>query len=181
MTDMIENEQPLISPEEEASDEEFRAAVDAALNAADVVADDTDAAPVDSISAVDSLQGNEFAVELDGTVVQGVFRVSGLVSFRLNLGDSTPSVTLAKMVQRDATLPFNQWLRESVESGNRPTRNVSVIAIDDGEETRRWTLTDAYITSVSYSDFDTASSDFVEEIVTITYSKIIEAWTWSDK
>ncbi len=182
---MTENDvQPIISPEEEASDEEFRAAVEAAVAAASVPDDEEPAIAGDNLSAMDSLQGNEFAVEIDGELVKGVFRVSGLVTFRLNAATTAPTITLAKMVQRDASLPFNAWLRETINAGSsadRPSRTLAVIAVDDGEETRRWTLTEAYITEVHYSDFDTASSDFVEEIVTIAYSSLVEAWTWSEK
>ncbi|MEL6149734.1 MAG: phage tail protein, partial [Chloroflexota bacterium] len=187
---MTENDNPML--ENEASDEEFKAALEAALDAAEVSDEDlADAeAADDEFVAVDSLQGNEFAVEINNEVVSGVFRVSGLVTFDLfpeedddDDEEEVEYVTIAKMVQRNANLPFNAWLRETIDagtSGDRPTRNVAIVAIDDGEETRRWTLKDAYILSVTYSDFDTSSTEFVEEVIDIGYESIIEAWTWSD-
>lgn len=131
---------------------------------------------------IDSLVANEFAVELDGTRLHGVFRVSGMTPFMLNEENVAVSVPfqLAKMVQRDGNNVFNKWLRETVAakgSGDRPTRTIAVVAIDDGVETRRWTFTDAYIAAVTYSDFDSASSEMVEETVTIHYAAVEETWS----
>ncbi len=179
---MTENEQPqpLLAPEEEASDDEFRAAVDAALAAAEPLPEEAAVTAGDNVTEVDSLQGNEFAVEIEGEPVKGVFRVSGLVSFSLTDRAATATLVIAKMVQRDVTMPFNKWIKETVAAGSSPTRAVAIVAIDDGTETRRWTLTDAQITQVSYSDFNTASSELVEESITLTYSQLVETWTWSD-
>lgn len=131
---------------------------------------------------IDSLVANEFAVELDGTRLYGVFRISGMTPFMLNEENVAVSVPfqLAKMVQRDGNNVFNKWLRETVaakSSGDRPTRTVAVVAIDDGVETRRWTFTDAYIAAVAYSDFDSASSEMVEETITIHYAAVEETWS----
>lgn len=175
------NEQsPIINPEEEASDEEFKAAMQAAAAAAHVDIDHI--AGQTSTVSLDSLQGNEFAVEIEGHLMNGVFRVSGLTTFKLAADSSTPAqITLAKMVQRDVTMPFNTWIRETVTgNGDRPTRRIDVLAVDDNEETRRWTLNDAYITEIRYTDFDTSSSELVEEIVTIAYESLTETWTWSE-
>jgi phage tail-like protein len=136
------------------------------------------------IIAVDSLVANEFEVEIDGEKLLGVFRVSGLTPFRIEVQSAETAhrihepFQLVKMVQRDGNSPFNKWLRESVatKSGPRPRRTVSVVAIDDGQETRRWTLRGAYITQVSYSSFDTASSEMVQEIITLHYDEVEETW-----
>jgi len=180
-----ENDQgPIVKPEEEASEEDFMAALKAAQEATKNVMNEAVAKGVSSMQALDSLQGNEFHVELNGEKITGVFRVDGLTSFRLTEnGIDKPPVTLAKMVQRDATIPFNKWLRQSVEAGEsdqRPTRTLDVVAVDDGDETRRWSLRGAYITSVRYDTFDTSSGDMVEEVVTIAYAALDEQWTWSD-
>lgn len=134
---------------------------------------------------VDSLSANEFEVLLDGERLQGVFRVSGLLPFKL---DVKPSLTklvrepfkLSKMVQRDPQLPFNRWLRDTVASRDdivRPTRTLEIVAVDDGKETRRWTVKEAWISEISYSDFNTGSSDLVEETVIIHYDDIEESWS----
>ncbi len=133
---------------------------------------------------VDSLSANEFEVLLDGERLQGVFRVSGLLPFRL---DVKPSLTrlvrdpfkLSKMVQRDPQLPFNQWLQETVSAREdivRPTRTLEIVAVDDGHETRRWTVKEAWISEISYSDFNSGSNELIEETVTVHYDDIIISW-----
>jgi len=140
-----------------------------------------------TLVAVDSLVANEFHVELNGERMAGVFRISGLVSFKLSLEGSEATMgkvhepfTLVKMVQRDGNNVFNQWLRESVTTGSgstRPRRTLAVVAVDDGVETRRWTANGAWISEVRYSEFDTGSSEMVEEIVTIHYDELQETWS----
>lgn len=134
---------------------------------------------------IDSLMANEFEVELDGEKLPGVFRVSGLVSFKLdgtdenNVNRVQEPIILSKMVQRDGNNAFNTWLRESIKAGAgqpRPRRTVDVVAIDDGVETRRWSLKAAWIKQVRYSDFDTGLSAMVEEIVTIQFGDLEESW-----
>lgn len=133
---------------------------------------------------IDSLSANEFEVLLDGVRLQGVFRVSGLLPFKLEVKPSLTKLVrepfkLAKMVQRDPQLPFNVWLRDTVASRDdivRPTRTLEILAVDDGRETRRWTVTEAWISEIAYSDFNTGSSDLVEETVTIHYDDIEEKW-----
>jgi hypothetical protein len=130
---------------------------------------------------VDSLIANEFAVEINGEVIQGVFRVSGLVTFKLDEAGKRvkPPFSITKMVQRDPGLAINRWIRETAEareSSEHPRRHVTVIAIDDGVVSRRWTAKNAYIMSVAYSSFDSALSEMVEETITIAYDDIEESW-----
>jgi phage tail-like protein len=138
-----------------------------------------------SLQAVDSLVANEFAVEIEGERVSGIFRVTGLVSFKLDVRTTTSlkivqePFKIVKMVQRDPNNPFNRWLRETTSAKDdilRPKRSLSIIAIDDGVETRRWTVREAWISEVSYSEFNTASSEMVEETLTIQYEVIEESW-----
>ena len=133
---------------------------------------------------IDSLSANEFEVQIDGETVKGVFKVSGLLPFKLEVKPSLTKLVrdpfkLSKMVQRDPNLPFNRWVRETVESKNdimRPTRMIDILAIDDGEEIRRWTIKDAWISEIGYSDFDSASSSLIEETLTIHYADVVETW-----
>lgn len=130
---------------------------------------------------VDSLVANEFVLEIDGQAVTGIFRVSGLTTFKLDeaLKRTYGPIQIAKMVQRDANSPFNKWLRQTISAAvaaDRPTRTVTVVAVDDGVEIRRWSLIDAKINEISYSPFDTASGDMVEERITLTYARIEESW-----
>lgn len=139
-----------------------------------------------SIRAIDSLIANEFRVELDGEKVAGVFTISGLISFKLEvkttnqLKKATEPFKLTKMVQRDPENPFNRWLRETYAAGAdiaRPTRTLTIIAVDDGTEIRRWTVKKAWISEVSFSDFNSGSSEMVEETIHIRYEEIEETFS----
>ncbi|MEP7291091.1 MAG: phage tail protein [Chloroflexota bacterium] len=133
---------------------------------------------------VDSLSANEFEVLLEGERMQGVFRVSGLLPFKLEVKPSLTKLVrepfkLSKMVQRDPLLPFNRWLHDtfaSREDIERPTRTLEIVALDDGSESRRWTVREAWISEIAYSDFNTGSSDLIEETVTIYYDDIEVTW-----
>ncbi len=136
------------------------------------------------VTHVDSLSANEFAVLLDDERVQGIFKVSGLLPFKLEVKPSLTKLVrdpfkLSKMVQRDPTLPFNRWLRDTIAARDdivRPTRTLAILAEDDGEEIRRWTVTGAWISEISYSDFNSSSSELIEETLTIRYDDISETW-----
>lgn len=129
--------------------------------------------------AVDSLVANEFDILIDNQPMHGVFRIDGLVTFKLNEhGERVfEPFRIIKMVQRDANNPFNSWLRASTApNAQKPRRTISILAVDDGIETRRWTVRGAWIQQVTYSAFDTASHDMVEEIITVYYDSIEEAF-----
>ncbi len=148
------------------------------------MAEETAIQPV-GVQAIDSLSANEFAVQLEDEKIGGIFKVSGLVSFKLD-AKTTSALKLVKepfkivkMVQRDPKNPFNKWLRETVASQTdivRPKRTLVISAIDDGVETRRWTVKGAWIIAVSYSDFNTASNELIEETLTIQWDEIEETW-----
>ena len=131
-----------------------------------------------SIRAVDSLSANEFAVEIDGETLTGVFVVSGLCS--LSLRDRQPlfpPLTITKMVQRGTELAANRWIRETLENPTaRVTRRLAIVALDDGVEVRRWVYRDAWISDVWYSDFDASSEVLVEERLTIQHVGVEVIW-----
>lgn len=136
------------------------------------------------IQAVDSLSTNEFAVELNGERVTGVFSVSGLSSYSLKLDDAKPvgmdfpPFTITKMVQQDPNLTMNQWTRETVAArGTRlPTRDVAIVALDEGIETRRWVYRNCWISGIRFSDFDTGLDFLIEEKITIQHGGVEEIW-----
>jgi hypothetical protein len=133
---------------------------------------------------IDSLTAHEFAVEIEGARASGIFRVTGLTPFKLEIKPTLTKLVrepfkIAKMVQRDPQNPFNRWVKESHEAREdimRPVRNLSIIALDEGEETRRWNVTGAYITEISYSEFNSSSSELVEEVLTVMYEQIDQIW-----
>jgi hypothetical protein len=130
---------------------------------------------------IDSLIANEYRVELNGETVNGVFRVSNLQTYATD-GEGNrlkPPFVVAKMVQRDGNLPMNQWLRDTMaarDSGEAVTRDLTILAVDDGVVTRRWIVRGARIINVAYSDFDSSTSIMVEESLTIAYDDIEEEW-----
>lgn len=134
--------------------------------------------------SLDSLTANEFAVEIEGERVSGIFRVSGLTPFKLDVKPSLTKIVrdpfkIAKMVQRDPNSAFNRWLQDSTRSREdivRPTRRLAIVALDEGIETRRWEVIGAYITEVAYSEFNTGSRELVEEVLTVMYERIEEVW-----
>lgn len=136
------------------------------------------------VRSVDSLSANEFAVEVSGERATGIFAVTGLSSYALRMesgkpvGMDFPPITVTKMVQQDAANPFNKWTRETVAArGTRlPTRDVSVVALDEGVETRRWVYRNCWISSIQFSDFDTALDFLIEEKITIQHGGVEEIW-----
>lgn len=133
---------------------------------------------------IDSLSANEFAVEIDGERATGVFKVGKFVSFQLDVKPTQikferPPFTVSRMVQRDPALPFNRWIQDTVKAKDdivRPKRTLTLIALDDGVEIRRWAVNGAWISAIQYSDFDSGSSTLVEETVTVQYDSIVETW-----
>jgi phage tail-like protein len=138
-----------------------------------------------SIRAIDSLVANEFEIKLDDEPVAGIFAVEGLVTFKLDVKTTTSlkklqePFTIKKMVHRDPHAPFNRWIRDTFAAGAdivRPTRTLIITAVDDGVPTRQWTVQKAWISEVRYSDFNSGSSEMVEETVTVRYDDIEESW-----
>jgi hypothetical protein len=141
--------------------------------------------PTSGGKSIDSLTANEFGVELEGERVEGIFRVSGFAPFKLDIKSAASpkairdQFELVKMVQRDPTLAFNRWLRETAEARTdivRPQRTLAILALDEGQEIRRWTIKGAWISEVKYSDFNTASGELVEETLTIQWEEIEQTW-----
>lgn len=134
---------------------------------------------------VDSLSANEFHIEINGQIATGIFAVAGLATFGLKLDEKYkpvdfeyPALIITKMVQKDPNLPFNQWVREAIQARGTvlPTREIAVVAMDEGVETRRWVYHNAWISNVSFSDFDTALEYLVEEKITIQHGGVEEVW-----
>jgi len=140
---------------------------------------------VNNAVQVDSLIANEFAFEIGGETVSGVFRIGNLTTYATDEEGNRikPPFEVSKMVERDANNAFNSWLRETVaarDSDDKPTREVTVVAVDDGVETRRWTVKNAWIKSISYSDFDSSSFEMIAETFVIAYDDIEETFPASE-
>ena len=138
-----------------------------------------------NMQTMDSLIANEFAFEINGEKIRGVFGVRGLVTYACDDEGNRikPAFQVLKMVQRDVKNIFNVWLRETLDlrdSTERPRRDVTIVAVDDGIETRRWSVKGAWIQKVSYSDFDNSSFEMVAETYTINYDDIEESFPVSE-
>ncbi|TVR20767.1 MAG: hypothetical protein EA396_09840 [Anaerolineaceae bacterium] len=129
---------------------------------------------------LDSLVGNEFEVSIEGETVSGVFRIDNFITFKWDAATGErvhEPFRLVKMVQRDPENAVNRWLRQTVApDANRPRRELTIRAVDDGTETRRWVVKGAWVGQVQYNVFDSASSEMVEEIITVYYDAIEESW-----
>lgn len=136
-------------------------------------------------ATIDSLTANEFAVEVNGERLNGIFRVTGLSPLKLDVKTTTQlkaikePFQIVKMFHRDPANPINAWMRETVAVGVdivRPSRTLSVIALDGGVEVRRWVFKGAWISAVSYSDFNTGSGELIEETLTIQWDDVEIQW-----
>lgn len=144
----------------------------------------TKATASEHVQTSDSLSANEFIIEIAGERVTGVFAVTGVSSYMLKMQDGKPvgmdfpAITITKMVQQDSNLPFNQWTRETVAArGTRlPTRDISIVAMDEGVETRRWVYRNCWISAIQFSDFDTALDFLIEEKITVQHGGVEEVW-----
>ncbi|MDQ7024951.1 MAG: phage tail protein [Anaerolineae bacterium] len=130
---------------------------------------------------IDSLIANEFEFHIGDNSVGGIFGVQNLVTYATDEDGKRvkPPFSVSKMVQRDGNNAFNTWLRETMDardSDDKPRRDVTVVAVDDGVVTRRWTAKNAWIAHVSYSDFDTGSFEMIAETITIAYDDMEESW-----
>lgn len=132
------------------------------------------------IQAMDSLSAYEFQVEINGDIMAGVFSVRGLQVRSVDIVNRqmvNQPLMITKMVQRDPDLPANQWTRETLANPtSKVTRELAVVAMDEGIETRRWVFKDAWISDISFSDFDTGSQELVEERLVIHHGGVVEVW-----
>ncbi len=142
-----------------------------------------------ALHALDSLAANEFRVWLDGVSVSGVFSVKGLTPHSIQplktfwgllplpTSLTHKPIVITKMVQRDPNLPFNRWIRDTLANPTgKVTREVHIVALDEGQETRRWVLRNAWISEITYSDFDSGSDQLVEERLTLQHEGITMLW-----
>jgi hypothetical protein len=132
------------------------------------------------IQALDSLSANEFRVEIDGVTATGIFGVSGLHIRSVDLAAGrlvNHPIAIAKMVQQDPDLPFNKWTRETLANPTaKVTREIAVVAMDEGVETRRWVYKNAWISDIAFSDFDTSHHELIEERLTVQHNGVEEIW-----
>jgi hypothetical protein len=142
-------------------------------------------ASAQSVQRMDSLSANEFAVYLEEMPLRGVLRVMEFKPFKLDVKPTTAlkalkdPFKLVRLVESDPASPVNKWLVESVNAQadfDRPRRDLTLVAVDEGVPTRQWLITGAWISEASYSSFDSSSREFVEETLTIQWEAIKFEW-----
>jgi hypothetical protein len=136
---------------------------------------------ISGVKMVDSLSSNEFKVEINGQEVGGIFAVRGLHIRSVDLAAGrlvNQALTITKMVQQDPNLPFNQWTRETLANPTgKIVRDIAVVAMDEGVETRRWVYRGAWISDIAFSDFDSGTNVLIEERLTIQHGGVEEIWS----
>jgi hypothetical protein len=132
------------------------------------------------IRAIDSLSANEFRVEVNGVAATGIFGISGICTRSVDMSSGKlvhQPLLILKMVQQDPNLAFNQWTRETLANPTtKITREIAVLAMDEGVETRRWVYKNAWISEISFSEFDTSSDALIEERLMIHHEGVDEVW-----
>lgn len=133
-----------------------------------------------SVTSVDSLSANEFQVEINGLMAEGVFGVSGLCVRCIDLEKQKivqRPLIITKMVQHNSANAFNQWTRDTLANPTaKIARELAIVAMDEHVETRRWVYKDAWISCIEFSDFDSSSGTLVEERLTIQHAGVEEIW-----
>jgi T4-like virus tail tube protein gp19 len=125
---------------------------------------------------VNTLQSNEFAVTLDGEVIDSILSCD-MFEYLTAAGDADkPFLTFYKQVEDSRDSVFNRWLGDTLgnkEPSSRPRRTFVVTAVNDGNPIRRWTFTDAWIAAVAQGSLDSTSHEFAVERVKLGYDTIV--------
>jgi T4-like virus tail tube protein gp19 len=124
---------------------------------------------------VNTLQSNEFAVTLDGEVIDSILSCD-MFEYLTAAGDADkPFLTFYKQVEDSRDTVFNRWLGQTLgnpEPASRPRRTFVVTAVNDGNPIRRWTFTGAWIAAVAQGSLDSTSHEFAVERISLGYEKI---------
>jgi hypothetical protein len=128
-----------------------------------------------NVSGSNTLQMKEFAVTLDGEVIDTILSCD-MFEYLTAEGDADkPLLTFYKQVEDSRDTIFNRWLGETLGSqspSNRPRRTFVVTAANDGNAIRRWTFKGAWIAAVAQGSLDSTSHEFAVERVKLGYDKI---------
>jgi T4-like virus tail tube protein gp19 len=129
-----------------------------------------------NMPGVNTLQASEFAVTLDGEVIDTILSCE-MFEYLTAAGDADkPFLTFYKQVEDSRDSVFNRWLSETLgskEPSSRPRRTFVVTAVNDGNPIRRWTFKDAWIAAVAQGSLDSTSHEFAAERVKLGYDTIV--------
>jgi hypothetical protein len=128
-----------------------------------------------NVPGCNTLQANEFAVTLDGEVIDSILSCD-MFEYLTAAGDTDkPLLTFYKQVEDSRNTVFNRWLGETLgsrEPGSRPRRTFVVTAVNDGNPIRRWTFNGAWIAAVAQGSLDSTSHEFAVERIALGYDTI---------
>jgi len=128
-----------------------------------------------NVPGCNTLQSNEFAVTLDGEVIDSILSCD-MFEYLTAAGDTDkPLLTFYKQVEDSRNTVFNRWLGETLgsrEPGSRPRRTFVVTAVNDVNPIRRWTFNGAWIAAVAQGSLDSTSHEFAVERISLGYDTI---------
>jgi hypothetical protein len=128
-----------------------------------------------NVPGSNTLQANEFAVTLDGDVIDSILSCD-MFEYLTAVGDADkPFLSFFKQVEDSRNTVFNRWLGETLgsrEPASRPRRTFVSTAVNDGTPIRRWTCTGAWIAAVTQGSFDSTSHEFAVERISLGYDTI---------
>ncbi len=124
-----------------------------------------------NVPGSNTLQANEFAVTLDGEVIDSILSCD-MFEYLTAEGDADkPLLTFYKQVEDSRNTVFNRWLGNR-EPASRPRRTFVVTAVNDGNPIRRWTFNGAWIAAVAQGSLDSTSHEFAVERTSLGYDTI---------
>jgi hypothetical protein len=126
-------------------------------------------------SVVNTLQDNQFVVTLDGEPIDTILSCDMFEYLTADGDADKPPLTFYKQVEASRDSVFNRWLAETLASdspSNRPRHTFVVTAVNDGNASRRWTFTGAWIAAIAQGSLDSTSHDFAVERVKLCYDKL---------
>lgn len=128
-----------------------------------------------NVSGANTLQANEFTVEIDGELIDSIVTCEAFTYLQGDAGGGRSSISMRKRVEDSPTTAFNRWLIETLAApaaDSRPCRTVVVTALNDGTPIRRWTFAGSKIMSIVQGGFEVDSYEFADEQVTIGYDRM---------
>jgi phage tail-like protein len=140
-----------------------------------------------TMSSGDSATVHNFAIQIDGVVVEYLSKISGLTNKQdviqhvQNTSNGHPVVRKMPGISQGGEVTvtrggtqsssFTDWITTSLAGDMANARkNVSIVLLDyEGNQLRRYDLANAWCCDTSYSDMTAGQADVFEETVTITH------------
>ncbi|MFC4055819.1 phage tail protein [Actinomadura syzygii] len=143
-----------------------------------------------AFNKADSAAAHNFGLQIDGTTVEYLQRVSGLgqeqdvIEFKQNSAKGQPATAKMPGVAKAGEIQvvrattqsqaFSDWIKKSFEGDMSSARkNATIIQMDyQNNPVRRFNLRNAWCSSQKFDDLEAGSTSPVTETVTITYEEM---------